>query len=162
MLSAISAFTRRGRRCVPPAPGKRPMSTSGSPSDALGEATLRWHASATWKRKCDDIKYTDVKIRTPRPSKEIKEDQSQPNESDCIRSTPRLRSPSIPILEHKTPPGRSSARPLYTAMCSEDSHLASQKHLQGRSHVATCSAAEVATHNIRVRSKWLACKPLAF
>lgn len=41
MVSAISVFTSRGRRCVPPAPGIRPMSTSGKPSDALGEATLK-------------------------------------------------------------------------------------------------------------------------
>ena len=36
---AFSAPTRRGRRCVPPAPGSRPSFTSGRPTGAFGAMT---------------------------------------------------------------------------------------------------------------------------
>lgn len=51
MLSATSAPTIRGRSCVPPAPGNSPIRTSGNPSDALGVATLKWHASASCRER---------------------------------------------------------------------------------------------------------------
>jgi hypothetical protein len=38
ITAACSIPTRRGRRCVPPAPGNRPSLTSGTPSFAEGTA----------------------------------------------------------------------------------------------------------------------------
>ncbi len=46
ILSAFSGPTSRGRRCVPPAPGRRPSLTSGRPTRAVGAATRKWQASA--------------------------------------------------------------------------------------------------------------------
>mmetsp|Transcript_16083 Transcript_16083/g.24241 ORF Transcript_16083/g.24241 Transcript_16083/m.24241 type:complete len:234 (+) Transcript_16083:1312-2013(+) len=39
--SAFSTPMRRGRRCVPPAPGRMPRCTSGNPTDAVGDAILQ-------------------------------------------------------------------------------------------------------------------------
>ncbi len=43
--SAFSMPTRRGRRCVPPAPGIRPSLISGRPSRVPGAATRKWQPS---------------------------------------------------------------------------------------------------------------------
>ena len=45
--SAVSGPVIRGSRWVPPAPGRRPRFTSGSPSLASGDATRKWQPSAT-------------------------------------------------------------------------------------------------------------------
>ncbi len=47
MASAFSTPTTRGRRCVPPAPGRMPSLTSGRPSRAVGQATRAWQPSAS-------------------------------------------------------------------------------------------------------------------
>src|SRR2546427_363516 len=47
MLSAASTPIARGRRCVPPAPGSSPSFTSGSATEAVADATRKWHASAS-------------------------------------------------------------------------------------------------------------------
>ena len=46
MSRATAMPVRRGRRCVPPAPGTRPSRVSGSPTEAPGAAILRSQASA--------------------------------------------------------------------------------------------------------------------
>jgi hypothetical protein len=47
ILSAASPPIRRGRRCVPPAPGTKPRFTSGRPTCAEASATRAWQASAS-------------------------------------------------------------------------------------------------------------------
>ncbi len=44
--TAAAMPVRRGRRCVPPAPGTMPSFTSGSPSFAVADAMRKWQASA--------------------------------------------------------------------------------------------------------------------
>ena len=46
-LSAPSTPIRRGRRCVPPAPGSRPSFTSGRPIRAVASATRWWQLIAS-------------------------------------------------------------------------------------------------------------------
>mmetsp|Transcript_9434 Transcript_9434/g.31183 ORF Transcript_9434/g.31183 Transcript_9434/m.31183 type:complete len:249 (-) Transcript_9434:213-959(-) len=48
-LSAFSAPTSRGSRCVPPAPGSSPRWTSGKPTFAVFSATRIWQLSASSK-----------------------------------------------------------------------------------------------------------------
>ena len=47
MFSAASTPIARGRRCVPPAPGRSPSFTSGSAILAPGDATRKWHPNAS-------------------------------------------------------------------------------------------------------------------
>ena len=47
IFTAISSGTSRGRRCVPPAPGRMPSFTSGSAINAPVDATRKWQPSAS-------------------------------------------------------------------------------------------------------------------
>src|SRR5882762_7905483 len=47
MRSASAIAMMRGRRCVPPEPGRMPSLTSGSPSCDLGSAMRKWQARAS-------------------------------------------------------------------------------------------------------------------
>ena len=61
MFNALSSPMRRGRRCVPPAPGRSPSLTSGRPSDASGAATRKCAPIASSKpppRHCPAIAAT--------------------------------------------------------------------------------------------------------
>ena len=49
ICNAFSGPIRRGRRCVPPAPGSRPSFTSGRPTRAVAAAIRKWQASASSK-----------------------------------------------------------------------------------------------------------------
>mmetsp|Transcript_27940 Transcript_27940/g.88997 ORF Transcript_27940/g.88997 Transcript_27940/m.88997 type:complete len:262 (+) Transcript_27940:1871-2656(+) len=144
-LMACLTPTSRGRRCVPPAPGRMPSFTSGSESVAPSAATRAWQPMATsrpppmalpWMAATTGLEQSSSASHT---SGSTGASRARPL-ANSLMSAPPLKPAPAPLTMTPRTSGSASAR---CTPCSSASRISLLSALTGglqSSRMATCAA----------------------
>ena len=130
--SEVARPTRRGRRCVPPAPGTRPSITSGSPIDVFGssEATRYRHARASSVPPPRQVPWIAATTGTRQPSSRSKiawpaRESASPSSAEPMRVKSLMSAPAMKL----------SGLPLRTTIARTDASSSTSESSRSNSAI---------------------------